>query len=136
MPEPANSLTKGELWRGLLKWLIDNKDDPDLFLAVSDRMPGVQGPSEVHALGTMAGFRLTGLDGDDHHRACALIVCRRFYERGLINLQIGRSQDTALLRAVTVGNFEIAQMLLDHDAGHPLCVIPFLFTREFLFVTP
>ena len=51
-------------------------------------------------------------------------------------MKIGRSQDTALLRAVTVGNFEIADMLLDHGAVHPPCVIPFFFTRELLFGTP
>ena len=65
-----------------------------------------------------------------------LIICRVFYQHGLINLKIGRSQDTALLRAVTVGNYEIAEMLLDHGAGHPPCVIPFFFILELLFGTP
>ena len=57
---------------------------------------------------------------------------RMFYQHELINLKIGRSQDTALLRAVTVGNYEIAEMLLDQGAGHPPLCYPRLFP-SFLF---
>ena len=127
MPEPANTYIKGEKWSVLLRWLIANKDEPDLLLVVSAQMPDPRGPSEVHTLGTLAGFRPTGRDDDDHHRACALIICRRYHERGLINLKIGRSQDTALLRAVTVGNYEIAEMFArSRCRPSPLCY-PVLF---------
>ena len=134
MPDPANAMVKAKHWQSLLQWLSDNAHDPGLILAVSEKQEWPL-PSEIHLLGSLSGSRPTG-QNDFDHMACAAIICRVFYDHGLINLIVGKSQDTALLRAVNVGNYEIAEMLLDHGAGHPPCVIPFLFTRELLFVTP
>ena len=131
MPDPANAMVKAKNWQSLLQWLSDNAHDPGLILVVSERQEEPF-PSEI--LGSLSGFRPTGqIDFD--HMACTAIICRVFYDHGLINLIVGKSQDTALLRAVNVGNYEIAYMLLDHGAGHPPCVIPFFFIREYLFGT-
>ena len=135
MPDPANAMVKAKHWQSLLQWLSDNAHDPGLILAVSERQEEPF-PSEIHLLGSMSGFRPTG-QKDFEHRACAAIIMRVFCNHGLIDLKVGRTEDTALLRAVCYGNFEIAEMLLEHGAGHPPCVIPFflLFMRELLFGT-
>ena len=107
-------------------------DDIDAITAISPAVS--QGASKVNLLGTLAGFRPA--KGNDAHQACAVILVRIVYEAGLINLRIGRSNETALLKAVTVGNYEMASMLFEYGAGHPPCVIPFFFIRELLFGTP
>ena len=126
-------MVKAKNWQSLLQWLSGNAHDPGLILVVSERQEEPF-PSEIHLLGSMSGFRPTG-QNDFDHMACAAIICRVFYDHGLINVRVGKSQDTALLGAVCVGNYEIAEMLLDHGAGHPPCVIPFFFIRELLFGT-
>ena len=107
-------------------------DDIDAITAISPAVS--QGASKVNLLGTLAGFRPA--KGNDTHQACAVILVKKFYEAGLINLRIGRSDETALLKAVTTGNYEIASMLFEHGAGHPPCVIPLFFIRELIFVPP
>ena len=133
MPEPGNRLLKDQQWQSLLAWLQTNANDLHLITALSPEVS--QGASKVNVFGTMSGVRPT-TDDKPEHRACAQIIVIVFYKAGLINLKIGKSEETALLKAVTVGNHEIASMLLDHGAGHPPCVIPFFFIRELLFGTP
>ena len=133
MPEPGNGFCKNQHWRSLLAWLQENANNPDPITALSLEVS--QGASKVNVLGALSGFRPTA-DDKPEHRACAQIIVTVFYKAGLINLKIGKSEETALLKAVTVGNFEIASMLLDHGAGHPPCIIPFFFIRELLFGTP
>ena len=133
MPDPGNGFCKNQHWRSLLGWLEENANNPDLILALSEERS--QGAPCINLVGTLAGLRPTTHENPEH-RACAEILVAAFYKAGRINLKIGRSEETALLKAVTVGNFEIASMLLDHGAGHPPCVIPFFFVPEFLFGTP
>ena len=131
MPE-GNGLLKSQSWRKLLGWLEDNLDNPDAILALSPESS--QGASCINMVGTLAGFRPHTDNAE--YRACAQIIIEVFYNAGLINMKIGRSEETALLKAVIVSNYEIAKMLLHHGAGHPPCVIPFFFIRELLFGTP
>ena len=131
MPEPANTMLKSGQWDDLLEWLQDNSHDTIAITATS--LLSSQW-AKVNLLGSLGGFRPAW--GNSAHQACAEIIIKIFYQAGLINMKIGRSEETALLKAVTVGNYEIAQMLLDHGAGHPPCVIPFFFIRELLFGTP
>ena len=130
MPE-GNAFLKSQSWRKFLGWLEDTLDNPDVILALSPESS--QGASCIDMVGTFAGFRPPTDNAE--HRACAQIIISVFYNAGLINMKIGRSEETALLKAVIVGNYEIAMMLLDHGAGHAPCVIPLFLIRELLFGT-
>ena len=132
MPEPANTLIKEKQWSQLLAWLTDHIDDIDAITVVSPY--STQGTCKICLLGTLAGFR--PLFGAVEHRQCAEIIVKTFYDAGLINLRIGRSDETALMKAVTIGNYEVAALLFEYGAGHSPCVIPFFFIRELLFGTP
>ena len=100
-------------WDDLLQWLLANMGDRSRITATS---PDSAPQSRVNMLASLAGFR-PAQGGSYAHRAAANIIVRVFYEEGLINMKVGKSSETALLKAVVTGNFEIAALLLEFGAG-------------------
>ena len=118
MPEPAHTLLKEQQWDALMAWLIANAAD---LVAITATSPDVSQQSKVNLLGTLAQKR-PARRHDHAHQACASFIVAAFYKVGLINMRLGKSHETALLKACSTGNFEIAALLLEHGSGQaPLC---------------
>ena len=113
MPEPDSTMLKEQQYGDLLQWLKDNADDTVAITAT-----GIA--PKVNLLGTLGSVRPAW--GNDAHRACAEIIVKIFYLAGLINLKLGKSDETALLKACCHANYEMASMLLEYGSGQaPLC---------------
>ena len=125
MPEPANTMLKSGQWDDLLEWLQDNSHDTIAITATS--LLSSQW-AKVNLLGSLGGFRPAW--GNSAHQACAEIIIKIFYQAGLINMKIGKSEETALLKACCTANYEVAAMLLEYGSGQaPLCY-PLVFYPE------
>ena len=121
-------MIKDQEWASLLKWLkLKLEDDPDCITATShDDDPAPR----ANCLGSMGGFRPVAGCALSDHRECALIIIECFYRAGLINMKIGKSRDTALMRCVAGGNIEFATMLLQWGAGIPPWFLSGLLIRK------
>jgi hypothetical protein len=118
MPEPAHSMLENHQWDDLLAWLHANATD---LVAITATSPDVSQMSKVNLLGTL-GQKRPAQRQDYAHQACASFIVAAFYKAGLINMRLGKSHETALLKACSTGNFEIAALLLEHGSGQaPLC---------------
>ena len=123
---PANQWLKFHEWASVTKWIGDKRADNDSggILATSE---DDDHPTErVNLLGTLAAFRPDvglGRAQKSHAEAAALII-KAFYNAGLINMRLGRHRETALLKAASIGNLEIAALLLEYGAGIPLWLLP------------
>ena len=121
-------MIKDHEWASLLKWLHAKlEDDPGCITATS---PDDHQQARVNCLGSMSGFRPDAGTDSSAHKECALIIVTAFYREGLINLKLGKSRDTALLKCVGVANIEIASMLLQWGAGIPPWFLSGLLIRN------
>ena len=100
-------------WDDLLQWLLANMGDRSRITATS---PDSAPQARVNLLSTCAGFRPVH-GGSYAHRASVNIIVRVLYEEGFIDMKVGKSYETALLKAVVTGNYEVAALLREHGAG-------------------
>ena len=118
----GNDMIKKQEWGSLLRWLNKKlEEDPGCILATS---PDTCKEGRQNLLGTLGGFRPdVGSDQSDH-KECALLIVRRFYRAGLLNMKVTRSKQTALLNCIAKGNIEVASLLLQWGAGFPPWFLP------------
>ena len=121
----ANAWVKDHEWVSVIRWFERKRsdNDPGAILATTDDDAD---PERVNLLGTLAAFRPDvgfGRGQTSHAEAAALII-KAFYNAGLINMRLGKHRETALLKAASTGNFEIAALLLEYGAGIPLWLLP------------
>jgi hypothetical protein len=121
----ANGWVKDHEWVSVIRWIEGKRsdNDPCAILATSEDDAN---PERVNLLGTLAAFRPDvglGRAQKSHAEAAALII-KAFYNAGLINMRLGKHRETALLKAASCGNMEIAVLLLEYGAGIPLWLLP------------
>ena len=121
-------MIKDQAWASLRTWLYDMlENDPRAITATS---PDDHRQARVNCLGSLSGFRPDAGTDSSAHKECALIIVTAFYREGLMNLKLGKSRDTALLKCVSVANIEIASMLLQWGAGIPPWFLSGLLIRN------
>ena len=121
----ANARVKDHEWVSIVKW-IERQREEDNAAAILATSADDADPERVNLLGTLASWRPDqglGRAKKDHAVASAAIV-KAFYNAGMINMRIGKQRETALLKAASTGNIEIAMLLLEFGAGIPLWLLP------------
>ena len=121
----ANACCKNHEWVSIVKW-IERQREENNGAGILATSGDEDDPERVNLLGTLAGWRPDqglGRAKKEHALASALIV-KAFYNAGMINMRIGKQRETALLKAASTGNIEIAMLLLEFGAGIPLWLLP------------
>ena len=116
---PGNIFVKNKEWGALLQWLDDHKTDYHL---VTMTTLDTDVPPRSNMLASLASFCKVDAYNESHRRASAALILA-FYNAGLINMKMGASRDTALLRGVSIANYSVCSQLLEFGAGIPLLVI-------------
>ena len=119
----ANKMLQDQMWVSVIKWIQDMEGfgRADAITATS---PDQCQQPRTNLLCTLAQHRPNVGGGVIiEHQAAAATIVRKFHDAGLINMRIGKNHETALLRAASVGNMEVAWLLLEYGAGIPLWLL-------------
>ena len=124
-------MLKEHEWVSLEIWLKEKAEiDVGGITATSD--DGDSSGQRVNLLATLAQHRpVNEANPSALHQACVIRIVKAFYAKGLINMRVGKGRSTALILAASVGNIEVAQILLAYGAGIPLWLLSGLFIRNY-----